>query len=179
MRITRQDEIVQVSEIPALDLAHAEAFQREVAAALPMAVSGIDLDLSETDCLDCAGIGALVALRRLARQRHAAAEVRLCNPSPALQRLLKLTKMDGLFPDSGHKSGAGRTASASARVDSPCVATTSLSIGVTVGSSIGRDSVTGALPDPEVIPSVLPLLPGLPAAQPPERPEDLGLGKAM
>jgi anti-anti-sigma regulatory factor len=45
--------------------------------------------------MDCAGLGALIALRNLARARNGA--VRLLNPTPTVQRLFDVVRAEEIF----------------------------------------------------------------------------------
>jgi anti-anti-sigma factor len=97
MRILQAHDVLTVSDVEQLDAAHSVAFQSAVAAALAPAVKQIDIDLSRTGCVDCRGIGALVALRKRARGCNASATLRLRNPGRPVRRLLRLTHADEMF----------------------------------------------------------------------------------
>jgi anti-anti-sigma factor len=98
MKNVQDDETLSISEIEQLAAANASLFQSELRAALLGRPKQIDIDLSLTDFIDCGGLGALVAVRNCARNRNAEATVRLLNPAGTTRRLLKLTRMDALFP---------------------------------------------------------------------------------
>jgi anti-anti-sigma factor len=98
MKIIQNDGTVKVNEIEQLAAANAALFESSVRAALPNCPRRIDIDLSQTDFVDCGGVGALVAVRKCARQRNAQATVHLLNPGVSARCLLKLTRMDFLFP---------------------------------------------------------------------------------
>jgi anti-sigma B factor antagonist len=55
----------------------------------------IEIDLSRTTFMDCTGLGALIALRKLARARNGG--VRLLNPTPTVQRLLDVVRAGEIF----------------------------------------------------------------------------------
>jgi len=55
----------------------------------------IEIDLSRTTFMDCTGLGALIALRKLARARNGG--VRLVNPTPTVQRLFNVLRAGELF----------------------------------------------------------------------------------
>jgi len=55
----------------------------------------VEIDLSHTALIDCAGLGALIAVRNLTRERKGVA--RLMNPAPPVQQLLDLTRAGQLF----------------------------------------------------------------------------------
>jgi len=98
MKIVREGETLNVSEILELATANSRAFQAELHAALPLEVSNIDIDLSQTGFLDCGGVGALVALRNCARRQNAKLAIRLVNPGPHARQIIELTRMDRVFP---------------------------------------------------------------------------------
>ena len=97
VKITRHNDTLRVSDITQLAAVNAGFFEREVRRALSHAAHSIDIDLSQTDFVDCRGIGALIALRKSARLWNHQAIVRLLNPATATCKLLKLTQLDSLF----------------------------------------------------------------------------------
>ncbi len=97
MRIIQEQDTLKVSDIELLDSAHVPGFKSAVEAALPSRVRLVDVDLSHTSCLDCAGVGALVALRKQAQANNASVLLRLRNPPRSAQRLLRLTHADEMF----------------------------------------------------------------------------------
>ena len=98
MKIVRQGENLQVSEIDQLAAADAPRFQSAIRAALPVRPRQINIDLSEVRFVDCGGLGALIAVRNCARRRNSTATVKLLNPALSTRWLLKLTRADSLFP---------------------------------------------------------------------------------
>ena len=55
----------------------------------------VEIDLSETTLIDCAGLGALIAVRNLTHERRGVA--RLMNPTSSVQQMLDLTRTGLLF----------------------------------------------------------------------------------
>jgi anti-anti-sigma factor len=55
----------------------------------------LDLDLADVTFLDCAGIGALVAVRNAAVD--AGCRVRVCHPEPIVRRVLEVTGLLDVF----------------------------------------------------------------------------------
>jgi anti-anti-sigma factor len=55
----------------------------------------IEIDLSETTFIDCAGLGALIAVRNLTLEHNGVA--RLVNPTASVQQMLDLTRTGQLF----------------------------------------------------------------------------------
>ena len=55
----------------------------------------VEIDLSRTTFIDCAGLGALIAVRNLIRLREGI--VRLVNPSSCVQQVLDLARAGQIF----------------------------------------------------------------------------------
>jgi anti-anti-sigma factor len=55
----------------------------------------IEIDVSETAFIDCAGLGALIAVRNLSQERKGV--TRLVNPNSSVQQMLDLTRTGQLF----------------------------------------------------------------------------------
>ena len=98
MKIDLNGETLCVTEITELAAANSAAFECELGAALTPKANHIEIDLSKTDFIDCRGIGALIAVRKRARDGNGNVTVRLRNPKHLLRRILNLTRMDRLFP---------------------------------------------------------------------------------
>lgn len=74
--------------------ANCNMFRKTVCAVLDEQTE-IEIDLSQTTSIDCAGLGALVAVRNLLRGRNGI--VRLMNPSPSVRQLLALMRAGQAF----------------------------------------------------------------------------------
>ena len=98
MTIERDRHILRVSDLPELDSAHSPELSSALLAVMPQGVQDIELDLSQTPAVDCTGISALIGLRKRVRQYSPAARVCLRNASPAIERLLQLTRLEHEFP---------------------------------------------------------------------------------
>jgi anti-anti-sigma factor len=98
MRIVQDGDTLNVSEIEELASANSMAFQSAIGAALPLTVKQINIDLSRAGFVDCGGLGALIALRKRARQCNAQVTIRLCHPTGPARRLVRLTGLEELFP---------------------------------------------------------------------------------
>ena len=97
MKFIGRDDALSVSEIGQLTVAEANAFRSAVEAALRPELRRVDLDLSQTERLDCAGLGMLLALRQSLLQRLPPATLSLLHLTLSVQRLLQLTRTDELF----------------------------------------------------------------------------------
>src|SRR6478609_6855565 len=93
MKILRDGETLSLSNIRQLDAATCQSFRLRVNAALPHNVRRINIDLTRTQ-MDCGGLGALLALRKCAREQNHDVDIHLVNPSAAVLRLFSLTHMD-------------------------------------------------------------------------------------
>ena len=85
---------MSVTGTRALTTANANKFRERVIAALN-AHDVIEVDLSRTTFMDCGGLGALVALRNATRDRNA--RVRLLNPTPPVEQVLRLLEAQRVF----------------------------------------------------------------------------------
>lgn len=70
-----------------------EEFQRQLEQLEHMRI--LVLDLSAVDQLDAGGLGALLTLRRWARQHSV--QMKLVNPSPFVYRVLEATRLTSVF----------------------------------------------------------------------------------
>ncbi len=87
-------DILAVAGLAELTWVNSKRFRRQVCASLN-GHSVVEIDLSRTTSIDCAGLGALLAIRDLIRAR--AGVVRLLNPSPPVQQLLDLVRAGQVF----------------------------------------------------------------------------------
>ena len=84
-----------------IDFDVAAALDDALRAALERSVSGLDLELESMTFCDGAGLRVLLRVRQTALV--AGKSVRLCSASPAVVRLLCVTRTHGLFADAtGH-----------------------------------------------------------------------------
>jgi anti-sigma B factor antagonist len=95
MNIQPQGNTLAVSGVTELNAGNAGSFRDQVRAALAGAQSNIDIDLSQMEFVDSAGLGSLVALRKTASERNG--RVRLINPSAHVQQILELTRLHRVF----------------------------------------------------------------------------------
>lgn len=79
-----------------IDLDCADTFYQALAACLADTPEGVDVDLAEVAFFDCAGLNALLRARALARS--AGAELDVTAISPAVARLLDLTRRSQALP---------------------------------------------------------------------------------
>ncbi|PYV51158.1 MAG: hypothetical protein DMG98_26555 [Acidobacteria bacterium] len=94
MKVGSLEEVLTFEGFNELTAANADMFRKEVHAA----VNGhkvIEVDLSQTTFMDCGGLGALIALRNLARDRNGM--VRLLNPTQPVHLLLEVMGFGNIF----------------------------------------------------------------------------------
>jgi anti-anti-sigma factor len=77
-----------------LTAANSNLFQKQVCAALN-GHTVVEIDLSQTTSIDCAGLGALIAVRNRTRGRNGV--VRLMNSTSPVKRLLELLRAGQIF----------------------------------------------------------------------------------
>jgi anti-anti-sigma factor len=96
--IINRGETLNVSGLAELGAANSIQFQTALEQALPRGVKEVQIDLSQTGYADCGGLGALVALRNRLRCLSDSATVRLLNPTWEVRRIIRLTRMEEVFP---------------------------------------------------------------------------------
>ena len=89
MEVTVEKEVLMVEGFAELTAANCKLFRKQVCAALN-GHTVVEIDLSQTALVDCAGLGALIVIHNLTRDRKGA--VRLLNPTPPVQQLLDLSR---------------------------------------------------------------------------------------
>ena len=95
MKLDVNGDTLRISAVSQLGAANANSFRDWVREALSDGEKNLDIDLSQMTFLDSCGLGALVALHKLVRNRSGT--LRLLHPQPPVQQLLELTRMDQLF----------------------------------------------------------------------------------
>jgi len=88
------EEFLAVGGVEELTAANQVLFRKRICTALNGHTT-IEVDLSRTTFMDCAGLGTLIALRNLARGRNGG--VRLLNPTPIVQRLFDVVGAGSMF----------------------------------------------------------------------------------
>src|SRR5437879_9431513 len=94
MEIKIASEVLTVGRFAELSAANSELFRKQVCTALNGHTT-IEIDLSRTTFMDCAGLSALIALRNLAHGRNGV--VRLVNPTPIVQQLFDVVRAGQMF----------------------------------------------------------------------------------
>ena len=95
MKLHSDGDTLRVSDVLQLGAANSGEIRDQVRAALAQGHRNIEIDLSATGFLDSCGLGCLVALHKTAAGRKGS--LRLLNPTPQVQQLLQLTRMDRVF----------------------------------------------------------------------------------
>jgi anti-anti-sigma factor len=94
MEIKTVNEVLTVGGFAELTAANNEQFRKEVCSALNGHTT-IEIDLSRTTFVDCAGLGALISLRNFVRGRSGV--MRLVNPTPHLKLLFDAVRAASKF----------------------------------------------------------------------------------
>ena len=99
MNIDQQNGILSVTGLRELNAANAQAFRSSLARALSQDLKAIEIDLSQTQAVDGAGLGALVALYETAKEhrKREGFAIRLTNPTPTVQQMIELARLHHLF----------------------------------------------------------------------------------
>ena len=95
MKMEMHGDVLRVSSISQLGETNAKAFREWVRDALNQGHRNIEVDLSQTTFVDSSGLGALIALHKSAASHQG--KLLLLNPQPAVQQIIELTRLDGLF----------------------------------------------------------------------------------
>lgn len=95
MKMEVAGDTLRICSIQQLGEANAKAFRDWVRASLTEGHKNIEVDLSQTTFIDSSGLGALVALHKMAITRRG--RLRLVNPQPSVQQILELTRLDGIL----------------------------------------------------------------------------------
>ena len=94
MAIKIPNEVLRVGGFAELTAANSDRVGRKIRAGLNGHTT-IEIDLSGTTIMDCAGLGTLIGLSNLARARNGG--VRLLNPVPIVQRLFDVVRAGHMF----------------------------------------------------------------------------------
>ena len=99
MNINQQNGTLSVTGLRELNAANAHAFRTALARALSLDVQALEIDLSQTQALDGAGLGALVSLYEKAKEhrKREGFAIRLTNPTPTVQQMIELARLHHLF----------------------------------------------------------------------------------
>lgn len=99
MNIEQHDHALNIRGIRELTAANARSVRDVLCAAVVPGLTIIDVDLSEISFVDGCGLGALVALYKVASEQSGdkPLSVRLLNPQPPVRQLIELTRMHQLF----------------------------------------------------------------------------------
>ena len=88
------EQVLRVAGYEEMTAANCNQF-RKAACAAWNEHTDVEIDLSQTTLIDCAGLGALIAVRNLTRERKGVA--RLMNPTSCVRQMLDLTRTGQLF----------------------------------------------------------------------------------
>ena len=94
MEATIANEVLTVLGFAELTAVNSSSFRKKVCASLNGHTT-VEIDLSRTTFMDCAGLGALIAVRNLTRPRNGL--VRLLNPTAPVRRMLALVGGGQMF----------------------------------------------------------------------------------
>jgi anti-sigma B factor antagonist len=95
MKLQIDGDTLRISDFKELNAQNAAAFREQACSAMANGERNIDIDFSQAAFLDSCGLGALVALHKLASARNG--KVRLLNPLPPVEQILDLTRMHSVF----------------------------------------------------------------------------------
>jgi anti-anti-sigma factor len=99
MNTNRHNGTLSVHGLRELNSTNAQAFHALVVEAVGKDLRSIEIDLSQTNAVDGAGLGALVSIYEEATQYDTSDKLvlRLKNPTPAVEQMLELVRLHHLF----------------------------------------------------------------------------------
>ena len=111
MDIHHQNGTLSVTGIRELNAANAHLFHSAIATALSPDLQAIEIDLSHTQVVDGAGLGALVSLYETANKNRnkLGFAIRLTNPTPSVQQIIELARLHHLFEVTPHNGKRDET----------------------------------------------------------------------
>ena len=110
MDISQQNGTLSVTGLRELNSANANSFRSAVATALSHDLRMIEIDLSQTQTEDGAGLGALVSIYETANKHRSrdGVAIRLTNPKPTVQQMIELARLHHLFEVAPMRSASDR-----------------------------------------------------------------------
>ena len=99
MELNRQNQTLNVTGLRELNSSNARSFRAAISATLSADLEMIEIDLSEMQTVDGAGLGALVSLYETANEhrKNGGVAIRLTNPPPPVQQMIELARLHHLF----------------------------------------------------------------------------------
>ena len=96
MRTETHGPTLLLTDLPSLTAANSRHFKELTHATLTPEHRVVDVDLSAARILDSEGLGALISIHKTMCARQG--QVRLLNPTPVIEELVKLVRLDQLLP---------------------------------------------------------------------------------
>lgn len=96
MRTETRGETLFITDIPSLTADNARLLKELAHSTLLPAHRVVEVDLSKARILDSEGLGALISIHKTMCGQQG--QVRLVNPTPFVEDLVKLLRMDQLLP---------------------------------------------------------------------------------
>lgn len=95
MNTERKDTTLHVTEICELTAGAAADVKNQLRLHFGGGLISIDMDCSNLDFIDSSGLGALIAIQKLANERGG--KLRLLSPKPNVIQVLELTRLHRVF----------------------------------------------------------------------------------
>jgi anti-sigma B factor antagonist len=95
MQLTTEGSVLRVTGPGELTANNATPFREQVRAALREDHNQIDLEFGSTRFVDSSGLGVLISLQKVMRDRHG--RIRVVSPTSQVQQILELTRLHRLF----------------------------------------------------------------------------------
>ena len=95
MKIQPIDQTLAISDIRELTAGTAADVKDQIRLRFVQGLTGIDLDCTALEFLDSSGLGVLISVQKLARERGGS--FRLLSPRPTILQVLELTRLHRVF----------------------------------------------------------------------------------
>lgn len=91
MNIEQNSETLLISRLEELTASSAGAFKKETKASISAGIKNIDLDASDLSFVDSSGLGALISLQKICKERGG--KFRILSPSSSIVQIIELTHL--------------------------------------------------------------------------------------
>ena len=91
MNIEQTNDTLLISQLDELTASSAGAFKKETKGRVTSDIKNIDLDASALNFIDSSGLGALISLQKLTKERGG--KLRILSPSTSIVQIIELTHL--------------------------------------------------------------------------------------
>ncbi|WP_347442044.1 STAS domain-containing protein [Rubritalea sp.] len=91
MNIEQTNQTLLISEVEEITASSAGGFKKEVKKRMTPTIANIDLDANSLNFIDSSGLGALISLQKLTKERGG--QFRILSPTSSVVQLIELTHL--------------------------------------------------------------------------------------